>query len=145
MDEPRKRHPVGLFDAHAKSAFTSAQRDAETRGGKVLVSGLILYAGAKARDAFSSQLLEILGCDLDKLSDAVDAEWSAQPKWLQDQPVTLLRDAFQSVADGAPPDAELHLAWLLAEVLGYPDSMASRVIKRMGGEPAAVADSLRRT
>lgn len=73
----RKRHPVGLFDATAKAAFTSAQREAKRRGGKVLISGLILYAAAKAGDNFSARLLEALESDLDSLSNAVDSEWRA--------------------------------------------------------------------
>jgi ATP-dependent Clp protease ATP-binding subunit ClpA len=138
--EPRKRHPVGLFNAHAKRVFVAAQRDADRRGGKVLVSGLILYAAANAGDRFSARLLEAMGTDLDTLNSAVDAEWSSRSVWLQDQPFSLLNEAFQKVV--ADSGTRLRLGTLLAATLGYPDSMASRVVKRIGIEPAILAPRL---
>jgi len=71
------RHPVGVFDSQARSAFSAAQREAEQRGGSFLVSGLILYAAAVAGDSFATRLCEAMGCDLDRLGQAVDAEWSS--------------------------------------------------------------------
>ena len=143
--EGRRRHPVGLFDARAKAVFVAAQRDAERREGKVLVSGLMLYAAANAGDQFSTALLALIDADLDTLSAAVDAEWNARSKWLQDQPFTLLNEAFEAVAATAQPDAQLKLSALLAEILGHPDSMATRIVRRVGGDPKRVAEALRRT
>ena len=143
--EPRKRHAVGLFDDHAKGVFTSAQQDAERRGAKVLVSGLILLAAANADGGFSAILLDSIGCDLDRLTEAVAAEWNARSRYLQDQPVTLVNEAFQSVAAEAQPGVQLHLPSLLATMLRYPDSMASRVATRVGVEPNVLAERLAST
>ena len=142
--EGRPRHPVGLFDAHAKAVFLAAQQDAERRGAKFLVSGLVLHAAATAGDQFSAALLGLIGVDLDALDAAVDAEWDAGSHRLQDQPPTLLNQAFQAVAAAAPPRMELDLASLLVEILAYPDSMATRVVRRVGADPNRVAEELRR-
>jgi hypothetical protein len=141
-EESHKRHPVGRFDAQAKSAFTAAQRDAESRGGKVLVSGLLLYAAARTGGTLSSPLLEAMSTDIDTLNAAVDAEWNARLPWMQDQPFTVMKEAFEAVARDSPPDAELHLDALLAITLKFPDSMASRVVRRVGSEPSCVAERL---
>jgi ATP-dependent Clp protease ATP-binding subunit ClpA len=133
---------VGLFNAHAKGVFIAAQQDADRRGGKALVSGLILHAAANAGDRFSARLLEAMGTDLDTLNSAVDAEWSSRSRWLQDQPFSLLNEAFQKVAADSEPGTDLRLGTLLAAMLGYPDSMASRVLKRIGIEPAILAPRL---
>jgi len=140
--EPRQRHPVGLFDADGKRVFTSAQQDAERRSGSFLISGLILYAAAKAGDRFSDVLLEAMGCNLDQFTEAVDSEWSAQTRYLQDQPATLVNEAFQSVAAGMQPGADLHVSVLLAAMLRYPNSMASRLATRLGIEPLLLAERL---
>ncbi len=140
--EPRGRHPVALFDSHAKSVFSAAQQDAERRGGKVLVSGLILYSAANAGDSFSIALLEALDTDLDTLNAAVDAEWNERSHWAQDQPFTVVKESFQRAADDSPSDAELHISRLLAKMLDHPDSMASRVTKRLGVEPEVLAKRL---
>jgi len=142
--EDRPRHPIGLFDAHAKAVFSAAQRDAERRGGKFLVSGLVLHAAATAGDHFSAALLGLIGVDVDALSAAVDAEWNAGSHRLQDQPPTLLNEALQAVAAAAQPDAQLDLASLLVELLAYPDSMATRIVRRVGADPNRVAEGLRR-
>ena len=136
------RHPVARFDSPAKNVFSAAQQDAERRGGKVLVSGLILYSAAKAGDNFSTALLEALDTDLDTLNAAIDTEWAERSAWTQDQPFTVVKESFQGVADESPPGAELHLLSLLVKMLEYPDSMASRVIKRMGVEPETLARRL---
>lgn len=141
-DEPRRRSPVGNFDASAKAAFISAQGDAERRGGKVLVSGLVMYAAAKAGNDFAERLLGALGIDLASLTEAVDDEWGARSVWMQDQPFTLVREAIEAVAADAAPGEELHLLSLLSKFLGYPDSMASRVALRIGVEPRALANRL---
>jgi len=140
--EPHKRHPVGLFDAHAKRAFDAAQQDADRRGGKVLVSGLVLNAAANAGDSLSARLLEAMGTDLKTFNSAVDAEWSARSRWLQDQPFTLVNEAFQKVAANSEPGTDLRLETLLAVMLGYPDSMASRVVRRIGIEPEILAERI---
>ena len=140
--EPRKRHPSGLFDAHAKRAFVSAQQEAEERGGKFLVSGLVLHMAAKAEDDFAARLLDAMGCDLSRLDQAVDAEWSARSPYMQDRPATLVNKAFNAVASEAQPDTELQLEALLVRMLSYPDSMASRVAARLGVEPHVLAQRL---
>lgn len=143
-DDGPNRHPVAMFDTAAKAVFTSAQTEGERRGGNVLVSGLILFAAAKSGDAFAVRLLGAMGTDIDSLTNAVDVEWNVPSSvWMQDQPVTLIREAFESVAAEAEPDAELGLASLLGKFLGYPDSMASRVARRIGVEPTVLADRLR--
>jgi ATP-dependent Clp protease ATP-binding subunit ClpA len=144
-DEPRNRHPSGLFDTAARAAFTAAQSDAERRGGKVLVSGLILYAAVKAGNDSAARLLNALGTDLDSLSKAVDDEWNARSAWMQDQPFTLLNEAFQAVAAESEPGTELHMTSLLVKLLGYPDSMASRLVRRVGGEPSVAAERIMRS
>lgn len=112
------------------------------------MSGLILLAAAKADDDFAAGLLEAMGCDLDRLSEAVDGEWSSRSPSFQDgkagslQNPPLLNEAFHSVAAKAQPDAVLHLGALLATLLRNPDSMASRVAVRVGAEPTLVADRL---
>ena len=137
------RHPVGVFDSQARSAFTAAQREAERRGGSFLVSGLILYAAAVTGDAFATRLCEAMGCDLDRLGQAVDAEWSSRSPYLQDRPATLVNEAFQSVASGAANTTlELRLPALLIAMLDYPDSMASRLARRLDVEPAVLARRL---
>lgn len=140
--EPRKRHPLGLFDAPAKTVFAAAQREAESRGGTFLISGFILYAAAKAGDQFAAVLLEAMGCDLDRLAQATDAEWSGRSKYLQDRPTTLVNEAFQKVAGEAQPGSELRLSVLLAAMLAYPESMATRVAVRVGIEPKVLAERL---
>ena len=141
-EESPKRHPIGRFDAEAKSAFITAQRDAEVRGGKVLVSGLILCAAANSGGSLSARLLGALDTDLDTLNAAVDAEWSARSHRMQDQPLTVVREAFEAVERDSLPDSELHLDMLLSNMLRFPDSMASRVARRIGKEPSAVAERL---
>ena len=141
-EESPKRHPIGRFDAEAKSAFTTAQRDAEGRGGKFLVSGLLLCAAANSGGSLSARLLGALDTDLDTLNAAVDAEWSARSHRMQDQPFTVVREAFEAVERDSPPGSELHLDVLLANMLRFPDSMASRVARRVGKEPSAVAERL---
>jgi len=137
------RHPVGVFDSSARSAFSAAQREAERRGGSFLVSGLILYAAAIAGDSFATRLCEAMGCDLDRLGQAVDAEWGSRSPVLQDRPATLVNEAFQSVASGAANTTlELRLPALLIAMLGYPDSMASRLARRLDVEPAVLAGRL---
>ena len=137
------RHPVGVFDSHARSAFSGAQREAERRGGSFLVSGLILYAAAITGDTFATRLCEAMGCDLDRLGQAVDAEWSSRSPFLQDQPATLVNEAFQSVASGAANTTlELRLPALLIAMLDYPESMASRLARRLDLEPAVLARRL---
>ena len=140
--EPRKRHPVGLFDADAKRVFTAAQQDADRRGGSFLISGLILYAAAKAGEGFSEVLLEAMGCNLDQLTEAVESEWSARTRYRQDQPATLVNEAFQTVAAGMQPGTDLHLSALLAAMLSYPNAMASRLATRVGIEPLLLAERL---
>jgi len=140
--EPPERHPVGRFDAYAKSVFTAAQRDAEERGGKVLVSGLLLRAAASAEGTLSARLLEALRTDIETLNAAVDAEWNSRSRWTQDQPFTIVKEAFEAVDRDSPTNSELHLDALLANMLRFPDSMASRVVRRLGGEPSAVAEHL---
>lgn len=140
--EPRKRHPAGLFDERSKRVFGSAQQESEKRGGKFLVSGLILYAAAKAGDDFAARLQQAMGCDLDRLAEGVDAEWSARSPYMLDRPSTLVNESFQAVASEAQPDTELHLSALLAAMLRYPDSMASRVAIRIGVEPNVLAERL---
>ncbi|SRR6266851_2250778 len=140
--EPRKRHPIGLFDARAKRVFGSAQREAEERGGKFLISGLILHVAAKAQDDFAALLLDAVGGDLSRLDEAVDAEWSARSPFMQDRPATLVNEAFDAIASEAQPDTELQLAALLVRILSYPDSMASRVAVRVGVEPHVLAQRL---
>ena len=80
--------------------------------------------------------------DLGTLNAAVDAEWGARSHWTQDQPMTLVNEAFRGVVDDAPPGAQLRLDALLAKMLSYRDSMASRVATRVGIDPAALADRL---
>jgi hypothetical protein len=106
-------------------------------------SGLVLHAAATADDQFSAALLGVIGVDLDALSAAVDVEWTARTKGHQDQPVTLVNQAFQAVAAAALPDAQLNLASLLVEIVAYPDSMATRVMRRVGADPNRVAEKLR--
>ena len=139
---PRRRHPVGLFDSHAKTILTAAQRDGERRGASYLTSGLILAAAANANDDFADRLLRALNTNVEALNAAVDAEWSARATSLKDEPVTLLNESFHSVAAAALPEADLHLEALLANLLGYPDSMASRIVRRLGGDPIDVAARL---
>ncbi len=134
-----QRHPIGLFDSHAKAVFTAAQMDAEKRGGKFLVSGLILYAAARADDELAGSLVKAMSTELDTLGQAVDAEWSSRNRFLQDQPFTLVNEVFQSVASELGPGQQPRLSTFLAKVLGYPDSMASRVVRRLGVEPTDVA------
>src|SRR5438128_12426615 len=107
--EPRKRHPLGLFDAHAKSVLDAAQQNANRRGANVVVSGLILHAAANAGDSLSARLLEAMGTDLSTLNSAVDAEWNARSRWLQDQPFTLVNEAFHKVAADSEPGTDLRL------------------------------------
>jgi len=107
-----------------------------------LVSGLMPYAAANAGDQFSAALLGAIDADLDRLGAAVDDEWNARSKWLQDQPSTLLNEAFEAVAASAEPGAQLKLAALLAEILGHPDSMATRIVRRVGGDPKRLAEAL---
>jgi len=109
-----------------------------------LVSGLVLHAAAAAGDQFSATLLGAIGADLGALSAAVDAEWTARPQRHQDQPLTLVNEAFQAVASAAQPNVQLGLASLLAELLVYPDSMATRVVRRIDADPNRVAEELRR-
>lgn len=63
---------------------------------------------------------------------------------MQDQPVRLLNEAFEAVAADAKPGTELHVATLLSKLLGYPDSMASRMARRVGVEPDVLAERLKR-
>src|SRR6266850_8497699 len=137
------RHASGTFDGQARSAFSAAQQEAERRGGSFLVSGLILYEAAVAGDAFATRLCEAMGCDLDRLGQAVDAEWTSRSPYLQDRPATLVNEAFQSVASGAANTTlELRLPALLIAMLDYPDSMASRLARRLDVEPAVLARRL---
>jgi len=141
--ERDRRHPVGLFDSQTKSAVSAAQKEADRRGGSFLVSGLILYAAAVAGDALAARICEAMGCDLERLGQAVDAEWSSRSPYLQDRPATLVNEAFQSVASGAAnPTLELRLPALLIAMLDYPDSMASRLASRLDVEPAVLARRL---
>jgi hypothetical protein len=140
---PDKKHPLGLFDPSARLVFAAAQHEAELRGGTFLISGLIVYAAAKADDEFAFLLLEALGCDLHKLADAIDAEWAGRSEYLQDRPATLVNQAFNSLAAVAQPGSEFHLPALVAAMLAYPDSMASRVATRVGVDPKMLAERLR--
>ena len=106
------------------------------------MSGLLLCAAANSGGSLSARLLGALDTDLDTLKAAVDAEWSARSHRMQDQPFTVVREAFEAVERDSPPDSELHVDVLLANMLRFPDSMASRVARRVGIEPSAVAERL---
>ncbi len=141
FEPERKRHPVGLFHAHAKRVFSSAQRKAERRGENFLISGLLLYSAANLGDVFA-RTLAAMNTDLDRLNAAVDEEWSGRSHFVQDDPVTLVNEAFSSVAAGVEPGSAPGFSALLAAMLRYPNSMASRVVRRADVDPVRLADTL---
>ncbi len=138
----RKRHPVGLFDAHAKHVLSCAQREAERRGGKFLISGLLLYSAANLGDVFARRLNEAMNTELDSLNAAVDAEWRGRSPFFEDDPVTLVNEACTSVAAGVEPGSAPSFSALLAAMLRYPNSMASRVVRRVDVDPVRLAERL---
>jgi hypothetical protein len=135
-------HAFGRFDASTRRLLGVAQAEAERRGGSFLVSGLIMLAAASKGDLFSAKLLNAMGTDLSGLVAAVDAEWSDRSRYLQDQPVTLVNEAINSTVAATPPNLHPSIETLLAATLGFDDSMASRVVRRLGVEPSSVATEL---
>jgi ATP-dependent Clp protease ATP-binding subunit ClpA len=137
-------YPFGHFDAHSKTILTSAQREAEARGGKYLVSGLILLAAASREDSVSKRLRQAMETDLATLTSAVDAEWASRSQFLQDRPVTLIKDAINAAADSTQAHGLAGVEDLIVAMLGYEDSMASRVVARLGIAPKDVVNELSR-
>jgi len=141
--EPQRSYLFGQFDAHSKEILTSAQREVEARGGKYLVSGLILLAAASRDDSVSKRLLQAMKTDLATLTSAVDADWKAsRSQFLLDRPVTLIKEAINTVADATPAHAQAGVEDLIVAMLGYEESMASRVLARLGIAPKDVVTEL---
>lgn len=82
--------------------FTSAQQEVEKRGGSFQISGLMLFTAAKAGDDFSALLLDAMGFDIERLAAAVDAEWSARSRYMQDGAIG--RESAANVVRGLPCD-----------------------------------------
>jgi len=138
--EPPRLHAFGRFNASTRRLLGVAQ--AERRGGKFLVSGLILLAAASKGDAFSAKLLSAMRTDLSTLVAATDAEWSERSRYLQDEPATVVNEAINSTAAATPPNRHPGIETLLAAMLSFDKSMASRVVRRLGGVPDALAKQL---
>jgi ATP-dependent Clp protease ATP-binding subunit ClpA len=139
-----KRHPIGNFDQNSKGVFTAAQNEAEARGGKFLLSGFILLAAASRPGPIAARLLESMKTDVVALRAAVDAEWASKSGHLQDRPPTLVNEAIRAVVNSTQGGGQAGVEALLAVLLGYEDSMATRVVARLGVDPKhviAVLDS----
>jgi ATP-dependent Clp protease ATP-binding subunit ClpA len=142
QESPRS-YPFGQFDEHSKEILTSAQREVEARGGKYLVSGLILLAAASRDDSVSRRLLQAMKTDLATLTSAVDADWKAsRSQFLLDRPVTLIKEAIFAVGDSTHAPVQAGVEDLIVAMLGYEDSMASRVVTRLGIAPEDVVTEL---
>lgn len=138
--EARPQHPVGRFDPNTRGLLAAAQTEAERRGGRYLVSGLIMLEAPKG-DAFSSRLLSAMNTDLLTLTAAIDSELSERSFYLQDQPATLVNEAIESIVRSQPSKAP-GIEALLAAMLRFEDSMACRVARRLRVEPADLMKDL---
>jgi ATP-dependent Clp protease ATP-binding subunit ClpA len=138
----RKRHPLGKFDPHAKGILAAAQREAEARGGKFLISGFILLSAASRQDAIAVRLLESMKTDIGTLTEAVDAEWKSRSQYFQDRPPTLVNESIGMVVGSIQEGGQASVEALIVAMLAYEDSMAVRVVTRLGIEPTVVAAAL---
>jgi hypothetical protein len=80
--------------------------------------------------------------DLTALRNAVDAEWNSRSRYLQDRPPTLVNEAINAVTDSTQARGQAGVEDLIVAMLGYEDSMASRVVARLGVAPKDVINEL---
>ena len=139
---PRPPMPIDRLNRNARLLLGAAQQEAERRGGTVVDSGLVLLSVASAEDQLSQVLLRALGTDLVSLRSAVDAQWSEVSPWLLDQPISLVNAAMTAAVERVPASDEAGIEMLLTVLLEFNDSMASRLVTRLGGEPTTVARAL---
>jgi ATP-dependent Clp protease ATP-binding subunit ClpA len=144
LKQPR-RHHVADFDPHARAIFGAAQKEAEARGGSFVLSGFILLAAASGQDAGAIALLRSMNADLATLMNAVEVEWSSRSQYLQDAPPTLVNESINAVAGAIEPGSTASVTALLVAMLAYEDSMASRIVARLGVTPKQLASKLTNT
>jgi ATP-dependent Clp protease ATP-binding subunit ClpA len=138
-------HRVGTFrlDPSVRAWLVNAQADADSRGAKYVVSGLILGAAASAGDQFAERLLDLLHLELDQLRSAIDEEWDRVPPSHQDEPIAAISDTIaRSVSQLPSADSLVTQEMFLASLISFDDAMAARVIRRVGQNPAEVARRL---
>jgi hypothetical protein len=106
------------------------------------MSGFILLAAASRQDAISIGLLTSMDTDLATLRDAVEAEWTSRSRYLQDAPPTLVNESINAVGGSIEPGSQASITALLVALLAYEDSMASRIVGRLGVTPKDLAAKL---
>ena len=135
--------PTHRLDPIVQRWLIAAQAEADRRGARYLLSGLVLLAAASAGDEFSRKLREALNVDhMSMVEDAFDMEWSDRPVSFLDQPPTIIRESIEKAAAGASESGGASPQSFISILLSFDDGMAARIAKRLGANPMEVSRRL---
>lgn len=102
-----------------------------------------MLAAASTDGPLARRVLASMKTDLATLTAAVDAEWTSRAAYLQDEPPTLLNASMHAVAEATGPGPQATADALLAAMLRYPESMASRIARRLNVDPDELSKLIR--
>ena len=124
--------PMNQLDADARKILAAAQRLATDAGHRYLLSGDVLVAAWRDNTHVRERLAEHLPLELEALRQAYELELESRPPALQDDPPTLVSEAIAAAASRKSSSASVPLSTVLAEMFRVADSMASRIVRRLG-------------
>ena len=137
------RTPIDRLDLQSGDVLYAAQADALRRGRYAPRSDLVLLHATRSSRLIAEALSIDIRADQTSIETAVDAEWSDQAD-VADEPRDVIRQAVFAAEARIAPASPIELAGLVAQLLRFEHSRASRVVRALGGDPATVADRLER-